>query len=144
MTGTGWIEQAIALVDHRDIDNHVVKASATAELAALRADLARTEELRRREQNTVFGLYKQIVALRQATQLAADMIGETDDHVLAAMARSTAIVAVEALRSIPPSSMRLVSVERLKQIHRYVHCEVPCIPLEFTDWLAALIAGDRV
>jgi len=40
----GWIEKAIALVDHRDIDNHAVKASAAAELVTLRAELARTEK----------------------------------------------------------------------------------------------------
>ena len=81
--------------------NRLVTA-ARAELAALRAENAAQAQ--------------QIAALREATKLAADMIGETDDHVLAAMARSTAIVAVEALSYVPPSSMRLVPLDRLRKL----------------------------
>jgi len=43
VTDTGWIEKAIALVDHRSVDNHAVKASAAAELAALRARVVTLE-----------------------------------------------------------------------------------------------------
>lgn len=49
----GWIEKAIELVDHSDIDNHVVKASAAAELATLRTKI-------QDEFDIASGYYKQL------------------------------------------------------------------------------------
>jgi len=138
-TTTGWIEKAIALVDHGDIDNHVVKASAAAELAALRAE----NERLRLASDDLYALTsenaaqaRQIAALREAESIVKAMalyssrnIGQLT-HLMAA---------AEAYKPVdlPPSSMRLVPLEGLQEIADLFEEEKMRVP----DWLAAAIAG---
>jgi len=100
VTDTGWIEKAIALVDHRSVDNHAVKASASAELAALRAE----NEAQAR----------QIAALREALEECVSEIAELasdGEYALSSGPRGKSV-----LDSVSPSSMRLVPLERLREI----------------------------
>jgi len=163
VTDTGWIEKAIALVDHGDIDNHVVKASASAELAALRVEKT-AHDNRLKAEIEVSGHYwqqlcaakdenaaqaRQIAALREALEpesIAAIIRRVDGNHNLGAGELGEAIACgVAALSSVPPSSMRIVPVERLQMIQRAL--DDPDIGLTgnemegLIDWLAAAIAG---
>lgn len=220
MTDTGWIEKAIALVDHRSVDNHAVKASAAAELAALRAENAKKDatidtlnralvsltplgsefhmnpercvnfvrEMRDGEHKALIQAVKgrraaeaenaaqarQIAALRAFVQFVADYVKHArrlrdgspssmpslqkdpvtgrNDYVVPPPLSEGALDEIRANLGIAPSSMRLVPLERLREIEwleshngdEPLSCPV-CLRYQSFDhmpdcWLAAAIA----
>jgi hypothetical protein len=123
VTDTGWIEKAIALVDHGDIDNRVVKASAAAELAALRADHeAHARQIAAlRETLEHSASYMVTARIDRPVREGGEVLGhwQTEDWLigLQELAEECATIArKDDDASLPPSSMRLVPVERLKEI----------------------------
>jgi len=160
---TDAIQSAIDHLDHdRGKDSKLqyeVIGPARTELAALRAENEQLHAERRRNaiagQATMEEAYATIQA--QARQIAAlrEALHYVLEHLELKRPDLAAKDAAEALSSVPPSSMRLVPLEGLREIEWAGWDEtlqVPCCPACMTTqglgdghapdcWLAAAIAG---
>ena len=151
---SGAIEKALRhLMSAAGWDENVqrIESEARAELAAKDATIERLTEVQRRDRACLFGIYKTNARLRAALEHAASYMvtlcmdrpvhedGEVVGHWqtvdwligLRELAEESHSI---ALSSLPPSEMRLVPVERLREIAELVN-GLGYAP----DWLADAI-----
>jgi len=132
--GYAAIDRTLSGIGRSD-EQHI--AAARAELAALRAENEQLHAERRRNaiagQATMEEAYatiqaqaRQIAALREALE-SLDILTVPEDEPSANVALRLSLMIQKArsvLRSVPPSSMRLVPLERLREIEwAWHHCE---------------------